>query len=69
MSTTRTLGVAVWLVARARRRRRARRAGRSPGAVQRARDRAVAEANGGRRFFVAQNPVRRRSAAGHLPTS
>lgn len=51
------IGVAVWLVARARRRRRERRAGRSPDAVQQARDRAVVEANGGRRFFVAQNPV------------
>lgn len=51
------IGVVVWLVARARWRGRERRAGRSPDAVPQARDRAIAEANGGRRFFVAQNPV------------
>ncbi|PYY60652.1 hypothetical protein DEJ17_05730 [Curtobacterium sp. MCSS17_011] len=51
------IGAAVWLVLRSRRRRADRRAGRSPDAVPRARDRALAEANGGRRFFVAQNPV------------
>ncbi|MCS6573348.1 hypothetical protein NYS52_02300 [Curtobacterium flaccumfaciens pv. flaccumfaciens] len=51
------IGAAVWLVLRSRRRRADRRAGRSPDAVPRARDRAIAEANGGRRFFVAQNPV------------
>jgi hypothetical protein len=47
------IGAAVWLVLRSRR----RRAGRAPDAVPDARDRAIAEANGGRRFFVAQNPV------------
>ncbi|QVG65269.1 hypothetical protein JG551_002671 [Curtobacterium flaccumfaciens pv. flaccumfaciens] len=51
------IGAAVWLVLRSRRRRADRRAGRLPDAVPRARDRAIAEANGGRRFFVAQNPV------------
>ncbi|WIB32080.1 hypothetical protein [Curtobacterium sp. MCSS17_005] len=51
------IGGAVWLVLRSRRRRADRQAGRSPDAVPRARDRAIAEANGGRRFFVAQNPV------------
>jgi hypothetical protein len=51
------IGAAVWLLLRSRRRRADRRAGRSPDAVPRARDRAIAEANGGRRFFVAQNPV------------
>ncbi len=51
------IGVAVWLVARARWRRRERHAGRSPDALPQARDRAISEANGGRRFFVAQNPV------------
>lgn len=51
------IGAAVWLVLRSRRRRADRRAGRSPDAVPRARDRAIAEANGGRRFFIAQNPV------------
>jgi hypothetical protein len=51
------LGIAVWLVLRARRRRREKRAGRSPDAVPEARDRAIAQANGGRRFFIATNPV------------
>lgn len=51
------VGIVVWLSLRARQRRRDRVAGRSPDAVARARDRAVADANGGRRFFVAQNPV------------
>lgn len=51
------LGVAVWLVVRASHRRREQRAGRSPDAVAEARDRAIADANGGRRFFVATNPV------------
>jgi hypothetical protein len=51
------LGVAVWLVLRARRRRREKRAGRSPDAVPEARDRAIAQANEGRRFFIATNPV------------
>lgn len=51
------LGTGVWLVLRARRRAADRRAGRSPDAVAEARSRAVADANGGRRFFVAQNPV------------
>ncbi|WP_439692319.1 hypothetical protein ACRQ4B_15685 [Curtobacterium sp. SP.BCo] len=51
------VGVVVWLVVRARWRRRERQAGRSPDAVPHARDRAIAEANGGRRFFVAPNPV------------
>jgi hypothetical protein len=51
------LGAAVWLTVRARRRAADRRAGRTPGAVAEARSRAVADANGGRRFFVAQNPV------------
>ncbi|MCA5922531.1 hypothetical protein [Curtobacterium oceanosedimentum] len=51
------VGVAVWLVLRARQRRREERAGRSPDAVSEARDRATAEANGGRRFFIATNPV------------
>jgi hypothetical protein len=52
-----SVGVAVWLVLRARQRRRDRREGRSPAAVATARDRAIADANGGRRFFVAPNPV------------
>lgn len=51
------VGVAVWLLLRARRRRRDRQAGREPDAVAQARDRAIAQANGGRRYFVAQNPV------------
>lgn len=51
------IGLVVWLTMRARRRAADRRAGRSPDAVAEARTRAVAEANGGRRFFVAQNPV------------
>jgi hypothetical protein len=51
------VGVVVWLSLRARQRRRDRVAGRSPDAVARARDRAIADENGGRRFFVAQNPV------------
>lgn len=51
------VGVVVWLVLRARQRRRDRSEGRSPDAVARARDRAIADANGGRRFFVAPNPV------------
>ncbi|MBF4613346.1 hypothetical protein [Curtobacterium sp. VKM Ac-1376] len=51
------VGGAVWLILRGRRRRADVRAGRSPDAVRSARDRAIAEANGGRRFFVAQNPV------------
>jgi hypothetical protein len=51
------IGGGVWLLLRGRRRRADGRAGRSPDAVPRARDRAIAEANGGRRFFVAQNPV------------
>ncbi|WP_144714784.1 hypothetical protein [Curtobacterium pusillum] len=51
------VGVVVWLLLRARQRRLDRREGRSPDAVAHARDRAIAEANGGRRFFVAPNPV------------
>lgn len=51
------IGLVVWLVLRALRRRADRIAGRSPDAVQQARDRAIAEANGGRRFFIAPNPV------------
>lgn len=51
------VAAAVWSVVRARRRAADRRAGRSPDAVARARSRAIADANGGRRFFVAQNPV------------
>jgi hypothetical protein len=51
------IGLVVWLVLRALRRRADRLAGRSPDAVPQARDRAVAEANGGRRFFIAPNPV------------
>ena len=51
------VGVSVWLVVRARRRAADRRAGRAPDAVAKARSQAVADANGGRRFFVAQNPV------------
>jgi hypothetical protein len=50
-------GAAVWLTVRARRRAADRRAGRAPDAVAKARSRAIADANGGRRFFVAQNPV------------
>jgi len=55
--TCAAIGIVVWLVLRARHRRRERRAGRSPDAVAEARDRATAEANGGRRFFTATNPV------------
>lgn len=51
------IGAAVWFVVRARRRATDRRAGRSPDEVPKARSRATAAANGGRRFFVAQNPV------------
>jgi hypothetical protein len=51
------VGVVVWLAVRARRRAADRRAGRSPDEVAEARSRAVADANGGRRFLVAQNPV------------
>jgi hypothetical protein len=51
------VGAAVWLVLRTRRRATDRRAGRTPDAVAKARSRAVSDANGGRRFFVAQNPV------------
>ena len=51
------VGAAVWFTVRARRRAADRRAGRTPDAVAKARSRAVADANGGRRFFVAQNPV------------
>lgn len=51
------VGGAVWFGVRARRRAADRRAGRSPDAVARARSQAIADANGGRRFFVAQNPV------------
>ena len=51
------IGGTVAFIARARRRAADRRAGRSPDAVARARSRSVADANGGRRFFVAQNPV------------
>ncbi len=51
------VGVTTWLLLRARQRRRDRSEGRAPGAVARARDRAIADANGGRRFFVAPNPV------------
>lgn len=51
------VGAAVWFTLRARRRAADRRAGRAPDAVPRARSQAVADANGGRRFFVAQNPV------------
>lgn len=51
------VGAAVWFTVRARRRAADRRAGRAPDAVATARSRAVADANGGRRFFVAQNPV------------
>ena len=52
------VGAAVWLILLARRFRAAdQRAGRTPDAVATARSQAVAEANGGRRFFVAQNPV------------
>ncbi|WP_144751632.1 hypothetical protein [Curtobacterium pusillum] len=51
------VGVAVWLLLRTRQRRIDRNAGRSPDAVPRARDQAAAEANGGRRHFVAPNPV------------
>ncbi|MDM7892340.1 hypothetical protein [Curtobacterium caseinilyticum] len=51
------IGAVVWFAVRARRRAADRRAGRSPDAVARARSQAIADANGGRRFFVAQNPV------------
>jgi hypothetical protein len=51
------LGVAVWLVLRASWRRREKRAGRSPDAVSEARDRASAQENGARRFFITTNPV------------
>lgn len=51
------LGSVVAFGVRARRRAADRRAGRSPDAVARARSQAIADANGGRRFFVAQNPV------------
>lgn len=51
------VGAAVWFAVRARRRAADRRAGRSPDEVAEARSRAVADANGGRRFLVAQNPV------------
>lgn len=51
------VGLAVFLVLRARRRAADRRAGRDPDEVAKARSRATAEANHGRRFFVAQNPV------------
>ncbi|MFL0388766.1 hypothetical protein [Curtobacterium sp. 179-B 9B NHS] len=51
------IGAVVWFGVRARRRAADRRDGRSPDAVAQARSRAVADANGGRRFLVAQNPV------------
>ncbi|QCR42210.1 hypothetical protein C1N91_00350 [Curtobacterium sp. SGAir0471] len=51
------IGAVVWFGVRARRRAADRRDGRAPDAVARARSQAVADANGGRRFFVAQNPV------------
>lgn len=51
------VGLAVFLVLRARRRAADRRAGRDPDEVAKARSDATAEANHGRRFFVAQNPV------------
>jgi hypothetical protein len=51
------VGVAVWFTVRARRRAADRQAGRAPDAVAKARSQAIADANGGRRFFVAQNPV------------
>ncbi|WIE75745.1 hypothetical protein [Curtobacterium sp. MCSS17_007] len=51
------IGAVVWFGVRARRRAADRREGRSPDAVARARSQAIADANGGRRFFVAQNPV------------
>ena len=51
------IGAAVWFTVRTRRRAADRRVGRAPDAVAKARSQAVADANGGRRFFVAQNPV------------
>ncbi|WP_022904134.1 hypothetical protein [Curtobacterium sp. B8] len=51
------VGLAVFLVLRARRRAADRRAGRDPDEVTKARSDATAAANHGRRFFVAQNPV------------
>jgi len=51
------VGGAVWFAVRARRRSVDRREGRAPDAVARARSQSIADANGGRRFFVAQNPV------------
>jgi hypothetical protein len=51
------VGAAVWFSVRARRRTADRQAGRAPDAVAKARSQAIADANGGRRFFVAQNPV------------
>ncbi len=51
------VGLAVFLVLRARRRAADRRAGRDPDEVAKARSDATAAANHGRRFFIAQNPV------------
>lgn len=51
------VGLAVFFVLRTRRRAADRRAGRDPDEVAKARSHATAEANHGRRFFVAQNPV------------
>ncbi len=51
------VGLAVFLVLRARRRAADRRAGRDPDEVAKARSDATAQANDGRRFFVAPQPV------------
>lgn len=51
------VGAAVWFTLRTRRRAAGRRAGRDPEVVAKSRSQAVADANGGRRFFVAPNPV------------
>ncbi|PZF54078.1 hypothetical protein DEJ23_13705 [Curtobacterium sp. MCSS17_008] len=51
------IGTIVAFAVRARRRVADRREGRSPDAVSRSRSQATIDANGGRRFFVAQNPV------------
>lgn len=56
-SAAAVVGAAVWFAVRTRRRAADRRAGRDPDSVSKARSQAVADANGGRRFFVAQNPV------------
>lgn len=50
------VGAAVWFTLRTLRRAAGRRAGRDE-AFAKARSQAVADANGGRRFFVAPNPV------------